>query len=205
MTSSTQPWWHWLSSPDLGRHAGRYAGLLVGLNVLAWLAVGLAGGNVFDRRLPIVLFPLSGFVVWVALAMYRRRRDTAMGFGRGLKLGVLVAALAAGGLALLLGAGVLLGGEGLRQRHVAATVTMLEAQRERLETLPDGRARYVEQVAAARHFSASALALDEAVRRFVPAALAALLGAILLRKANPEGTEPERAPRPPKAPPADNR
>ena len=191
-------WWRWLSSPVLGQHAARYAGLLIGLNVVAWLLVGLADGNVLDRRLPIVLFPLSGFIIWVALVFYRRRRDTAMGFGRGLKLGALIAALSSGGLALLLGGLVLLGGETLRQRHIATTAALLNSQRERLETMPDGKALFAEQLAAAQHLNAGALALDEGVRRLFPALIAALLGAILLRKANPEGTEPERAPRAPK-------
>lgn len=193
-----RPWWRWLSSPSLGIHAARYAGLLVTLNVVAWAVVAVAGDNVFDRRLPILLFPLGGFVIWVALVLYRRRRDTEMGFGRGLKLGALLAALSAGALALLLGLVVLIGGQTLRQRHVTSTLAMLEAQRTRLETLPDGRAVYAAQVAAARELNAGAVAVDEAIRRFLPAVLAALLGAILLRKANPEGTEPERAPRPPK-------
>ncbi len=196
-SSPTPPgWWRWLSSPSLPRHAARYAGLLVALNVAAWLGVAAASGNVFDRRLPVVLFPLAGFVVWAALMFYRRRRDTEMGFGRGLKLGALVAAESSLALALLLGLVVLVGGETLRQRHVATTVKLLTAQRARLETLPDGKALYAEQVAAARHLAPGAIVFDEALRRLVPALLAALLGAILFRKANPEATEPERAPRP---------
>lgn len=199
-TSNGPGWWRWLSSPSLRQHAGRYAGLLVGLNVVAWLVVGLGGGNVLDRRLPIVLFPLSGFVIWAALAFYRRRRDTEMGFGQGLKLGALIAAGSSLALALLLGGVVLVGGETLRERHVATTVALLNAQRQRLETLPDGKALYAGQVAAAQNVSAGAIAFDELLRRLLPALLATLLGAILLRKANPEGTEPERAPRPPKEP-----
>ncbi len=191
-------WWRWLSSADLGRQARRYAALLVGLNVVAWLLVALAGGNIFDRRLPVVLFPVAGFVIWAALAFYRRRRDTKMGFGRGLKLGALIAGISSGVLALMLGAGVLLGGETLRQRHVATTIELLAGQRQRLETLPDGKALYAQQVTAAQHISAGSIASDELLRRLIPALLAALLGAILLRKANPDGTEPERAPRPPK-------
>lgn len=190
-------WWHWLSSPSLPQHAARYAGLLVGLNVVAWLVVGLAGGNVLDRRLPIVLFPLGGFVIWVALFFYRRRRDTEMGFRRGLKLGALVAVLSSMGLAVGIG-GLATGSATLRQRHAATTLQMLAGQRQHLETLPHGRATYAQQVAAARATTAFDLALDELPRRLVPALLAALLGAILFRKANPDATEPERAPRPPK-------
>ena len=150
-----------------------------------------------------MLFPLAGFVIWAGLAMYRRRRDTEMGFGRGLTLGTLIGAGAAVALGLLLGAVVLVGGEDLRQRHVRITQQLLATQRQRLETLPDGKALYAQQVAAARHLSAGAVLTDEMLRRLLPALLAALLGAILLRKANPDDTEPERAPRPPNDAPKD--
>ena len=195
-------WWRWLSSADLRQQAVHYIVLVVAVNVLAWGLVGLAGGNVLDRRLPIVLFPLSGFVIWAALAFYRRRRDTTLGFGRALKLGALIAAGSSGGLAILLGALVVFGGETLRARHVATTVEILRAQQQRLETLADGKAVYAAQLAAAQHIAPGTLVVDELIRRLLPALLTALLGAILLRKANPDGTEPERAPRPPKVAPA---
>jgi mannose/fructose/N-acetylgalactosamine-specific phosphotransferase system component IID len=190
----------WLSSASLGRHALRYAGVVVATAVMMWLAVGLAGGNVYDRRLPVVAFPLSGFVIWIALVTYRRRLDTEMGFLRGLKLGAGVAAISTIAIAILLGLLITLGGDGLRQRHISATRQMLALQRQRLETLPDGKAEYKRQVTATGQVSAVELALDELPRRLVPALLVALLGAILFRKANPEGLEPERAPRPLKQP-----
>lgn len=197
-------WWQWLSSPSLTQHATRYAGLVVGVNVIAGVLIGLAGGDVLDRRLPIVLFPLGGFVIWAALAFYRRRRDTEMGFGQGLKLGTLVAVGSSVVIALLLGL-VMLSSPALRQRHRTATLRMLGTQRTYLETLPNGKAEYARQVAGAATPSALDLAVDELPRRLVPALVVALLGAILFRKANPAGTEPERAPRPPKQPrPADS-
>ncbi len=190
----------WLSSASLLRHGVRYAGIVVATAVLMWLVVGLAGGNVYDRRLPVVAFPLTGFVIWIALVTYRRRLDTEMPFLRALKLGALVATISSVVISVLLGLLITLGGDGLRQRHVTATRQMLAAQRQRLETLPDGKAEFLRQVTAAGEVSASELALDELPRRLVPALLVALLGAILFRKANPEGLEPEKAPRPPKQP-----
>ncbi|MBC7448377.1 MAG: DUF4199 domain-containing protein [Hymenobacteraceae bacterium] len=192
-------WWQWLSSPFLTRHTLRYAGLVVGLNVVAWTMIGLAGGNVLDRRLPIVLFPLSGFVIWAALAFYRRRRDTEMGFGRGLKLGAGIALASSVVLALLIGL-LAAGSADLRARHIRVTRQLMAADRPHLETLPDGKRKYIRQYAAVAELSARDLVLPELLFRLVPGLFAALLGAILLRKANPEGTEPERAPRSPKQP-----
>jgi hypothetical protein len=192
-------WWQWLSSPLLLQQASRYAGLLTGVNLLAWLVVGGAGGDIFDRRLPLVMIPLNAFVMWLALATYRRRRDTEMGFGRGLRLGATIAALASVAIATLLSCLVLLGGDGLRQRHIDAKLRALAELNERTDSRAADKATYNLHLTEARTVSAGLLFIDELLlRRLLPGLLTALLGAIFLRKANAEGAEPERAPRPAK-------
>lgn len=185
-----------LSSPVVWRHAAIYATLVVVAALVTWLVVAVAGNDLYHRKTGMVTWvPMAYFIV-LALVTYRRRLDVAMPFGRGLTLGALTTLFSAVGCAVVLSLFGVVAGQGVLEAHIQQMLHLLEASKAQLLALPQGAVYYPQVVAKTKQMTVADVVLDDFQLRLVVGLIVSLLTAILFRKANPDGSEPERPVRP---------
>lgn len=185
-----------LSSRSFWRHAAIYATLITVASLLTWGIVAAVGNDPYNRKTSIVSWVPTIYLVALGLLVYRRRTDTEMPFPYGFALGVVTAGLGAAGSALALWSFGTIAGRPLLDRHIKQMLRMLEAAKPRLLTLTDGAKYYQMNYAQTQRMTVGDLVVDDLLGRLFVGFVAALLFAILFRKADPFGNEPERAKRP---------